>query len=434
MSMRRATSGQGAAELAANGNDSNGSGKSVGVDHLVAPELYDKCLHASPPPGGWFSIVDTITRLSLTFYAFYRFLVTRPFSLLYFAYGWNTLWYGRISGLLLTLCLPVLPFFLCGVELLKRVGEMMPWAEEDWKLKGPGRVFFVRPEAFLASIFWDFQLALASFCGSFLQFGTDRDGLMHTWYDTICNKEYWLALLDQVDARRPLQLASWDGKTAHAEGPGPEFGSADLVSKINDSYLGIGDRVLKRGKAAGGDFDTLADIQAILEADPEYAGKQAILCEFIVPTKTAKVCSEGFNPVHAIDIITMRTKDGVKVLNVLLWTDCEEWSSHSCTAGYVVDIATEKVAAPVAWYSPYFAKQKANLVGLQLPGVQHACEKAVAAHEASKLGWLKTVGWDAMITPDGVFFFEGNVAAYRTPRRMFLTPGLNKAFLKERGY
>ena len=268
--------------------------QSVGVDHLVAPELYDKCLHASPPPGGWFSIVDTITRLSLTFYAFYRFLVTRPFSLLYFAYGWNTLWYGRISGLLLTLCLPVLPFFLCGVELLKRVGEMMPWAEEDWKLKGPGRVFFVRPEAFLASIFWDFQLALASFCGSFLQFGTDRDGLMHTWYDTICNKEYWLALLDQVDARRPLQLASWDGKTAHAEGPGPEFGSADLVSKINDSYLGIGDRVLKRGKAAGGDFDTLADIQAILEADPEYAGKQAILCEFIVPTKTAKVCSEGF--------------------------------------------------------------------------------------------------------------------------------------------
>ena len=36
-----------------------------------------------------------------------------------------------------------------------------------------------------------------------------------------------------------------------------------------------------------------------------------------------------------------------------------------------------------------------------------------------------------MLTDDGVFFFEGNVAAYRTPRRMFLTPNLTWEFLKE---
>ena len=246
---------------------------------ITAGALYDKCLNAEPPLGGWFSIWDTLTRLSLTFYSFYRFLLLRPFSLLYFAYGWNTLWYGRICGLLLTFSLPVLPFFLCGVEVLKRIGEQMPWAEEDWKLKGPGRVFFVRPDTFIASLFWDFQLAMSVFCGSFLQFGTDRDGLMHTWYAAICNKDYWHRLLDQVDARRPMQLASWDGMFAHATGPGPEYGSSDLVSKINDSYLGIGDKMLKRGKVAGGDFDTLADIQAILEADPRYHGKQAILSE-----------------------------------------------------------------------------------------------------------------------------------------------------------
>ena len=246
---------------------------------ITAGALYDKCLNAEAPLGGWFSIWDTLTRLSLTFYSFYRFLLLRPFSLLYFAYGWNTLWYGRICGLLLTFSLPVLPFFLCGVEVLKRIGEQMPWAEEDWKLKGPGRVFFVRPDTFIASLFWDFQLAMSVFCGSFLQFGTDRDGLMHTWYAAICNKDYWHRLLDQVDARRPMQLASWDGMFAHATGPGPEYGSSDLVSKINDSYLGIGDKMLKRGKVAGGDFDTLADIQAILEADPRYHGKQAILSE-----------------------------------------------------------------------------------------------------------------------------------------------------------
>jgi len=301
-------------------------------------------------------------------------------------------------------------------------------------MKGPGRVFFVRPDSFVASLFWDFQLAISVFCGSFLQYGTDRDGLMHTWYDTICTKEYWLKLLDEVEARRPLQLATWDGRAAHACGPGPEFGGADLVSKISDSYLGIGDRVLKRGKATGGDFDTLADLQAIIEADQEYVGKSAVLCEFVVPATDLRISSEGYSPVHAIDIVTLRTRVGVRVLSVLLWTDCDEWTSHSCQAGYIIDVATETVAAPTAWYSPYFAKQQSNLLGAKVPGVQSACKKAIAAHERSKLPWLTSVGWDCMLTPDGMFFFEGNVAAYRTPRRMFLTPGLCFEFIKERGY
>lgn len=93
---------------------------------------------------------------------------------------------------------------------------------------------------------------------------------------------------------------------------------------------------VQRGKATGGDFDNLADIQAILEADPEYAGKPAFLSEFITPAQDLAISSENFGAVHAIDIVTMRTRAGVKVLNVLLWTDCEEWTSHSCSAGYVV--------------------------------------------------------------------------------------------------
>ena len=31
----------------------------------------------------------------------------------------------------------------------------------------------------------------------------------------------------------------------------------------------------------------------------------------------------------------------------------------------------------------------------------------------------------------GVYFFEGNVAAYRTPRRIFLTPSITRAFFEE---
>jgi len=170
----------------------------------------------------------------------------------------------------------------------------------------------------------------------------------------------------------------------------------------------------------------------------------------------------------------------LQVLTVLLWTDCSDWSSHSCEAGYLIDVHSETIVAPTAWYSPYFAKQNSKLLGVRLPGVREACAKAVAAHEASELPWLTTVGWDAMITDDGasaraaskpsrarplahalprtlprarlavdmrltteplpacpppplagVYFFEGNVAAYRTPRRIFLTPSITRAFFEE---
>ena len=36
-----------------------------------------------------------------------------------------------------------------------------------------------------------------------------------------------------------------------------------------------------------------------------------------------------------------------------------------------------------------------------------------------------------MLTDDGAVFFEGNVAAYRTPRRMFIAPAATREFLKE---
>ena len=100
-------------------------------------------------------------------------------------------------------------------------------------------------------------------------------------------------------------------------------------------------------------------------------------------------------------------------------------------AGYLVDVDTETVAKSAAWYSPFFAAQEASLVGTHLPGVREACAKAVAAHELSNLPWLATVGWDAMLTDEGAVFFEGNVAAYRTPRRMFLSPAALDAFFAE---
>jgi len=408
----------------------NGNGSSVHED-LTAGELYNLCLEAKPMFGSkWFSVLDTASRLGLAIFAFYRFLLLQPIALLRFAYSWNTLWYGTFRGVLLTVCLPLMPFALMGAELVKRVGELSPWAETDWKLAGPGRVFFTRPDSFVASVLWDFYLAVSVFSGTFIQFGNDPDGLMHTWYDSICVKEYWHKLLDGAKARRPLQLARWDGAMAHDCGPGVTFGKAALVCKISDSYLGIGDKVLQRGKASGGDFDTIDDIQAILAADPQYKGKDAILCEFVLPDTNVPLSSEGYGSVHSLDIVTMRTRDGVKVLTCLLWTDCDTWSSHSCQAGYLVDIMSETIACPCAWYSPHFATMKCPLLGTTLPGVKEACRKAIAAHEQSDLPWLTTVGWDAMLSAtEGIIFFEGNVAAYRTPRRMFLGSQLLSGFL-----
>ena len=90
--------------------------------------------------------------------------------------------YGGLRGALLTLCLPALPGVLCVAELIKRLAELLPNAEVDWKMAGPGRVFFERPPKLVASLLWDGYLAVSVFVGSFLQYGNDPDALMHTWH------------------------------------------------------------------------------------------------------------------------------------------------------------------------------------------------------------------------------------------------------------
>ena len=231
--------------------------------------------------------------------------------------------------------------------------------------------------------------------------------------------------LAPLAARR--QLGAWDGSALRDLSVGVAGGSAELVCKISDSYLGIGDKILNRGA----DFSTREEVEGLLRADPAYAGKAAVVSELIRPAEGLGLASAGYGAVHSLDIITMRTKGGVKVLSVVFWTDCDGWSSHSCNAGYVVDFASETIVGKTSWYSPHFANMEAPLIGAKVPGVRDACEKAVAAHELSTLGWLTTVGWDAMLTDDGAVFFEGNVAAYRTPRRMFIAPAATLEFLKE---
>mmetsp|Transcript_1846 Transcript_1846/g.3796 ORF Transcript_1846/g.3796 Transcript_1846/m.3796 type:complete len:434 (+) Transcript_1846:38-1339(+) len=406
---------------AKNGASYNGNGKhEVSPEKLTFGKLYSNQLTAQPPMGfAWFTVPDMLIRMSSAVIFFYRVLFTQPRRFALFAYKYNSLWYGKYFGPLMLIFLPYWPVVLAILELGKRLNKTLnPFAKKDWKIAGPGRIWFVPPKSLFASLIWDSFLALQNFCGHYALCGTDDDAIMHTWYDSICTKEFWNKHLDEAGARRPLQLAHWDGVTVHKRGPGIEYGKSDLVCKLSDSYLGIGDRVLKRGV----DFKTHEDVQAVLSKDEEYAGRPAVLSERMGPATTVKCSSESFSNVHSLDIVTLQDKSGVtKILSVVLWTDCTGWSSHSATCGYLVDVATETVIAPTAWYAPYFATQEKKLVGMRVPGALEACKKAIAAHEACKLPWLIAVGWDAMITDDGPIFFEGNVAAYRTPRRMFLT-------------
>jgi len=206
---------------ATNGNGANGTNGHK--PDLRAGKLYEICLDASPAGGTWFSIADTSVRAGLAVLLFYRFLVLQPLALLRFAWGWNTLWYGRLIGALLTLYLPLLPVLFFGLVIYTRLNEALnPFVKVDWKMAGPGRVFFVRPDSFFASLMWDFYLSISVFSGSFLQYGTDKDGLAHTWYDEICTKEYWFGLLDAAGARRP-RCARHDqpGRAARRAPPHP---------------------------------------------------------------------------------------------------------------------------------------------------------------------------------------------------------------------
>ena len=76
------------------------------------------------------------------------------------------------------------------------------------------------------------------------------------------------------------------------------------------------------------------------------------------------------------------------------------------------------------WYSYAFAQRedalkKSSLIGTVVPDIHELLGYAVAAHAASDLPWLTSVGWDAMLTDHGFVFFEGNLGCGRLPRRIF---------------
>lgn len=207
-----------------------------------------------------------------------------------------------------------MPLAMILMELCKVVKSY--W-EVDWMMEGPGRVFFIKPDGMVKSFMWGCYITQSCFIGQFFLCGTSDNAIQHTWYDTILTKNFWRKTLTEVDARLPRDLAHWDGKGNLTLNYPDLMCKGDIVIKINDSYLGIGDAFMSLGK----DYKTVEDIRAKLSEDT-YKGKEALVLELVRPKKSLGV--------HSFDIITMRTPDDdVKVISILLWTDCTTQSSHS---------------------------------------------------------------------------------------------------------
>lgn len=373
---------------------------------LTAGKWYQECLLSgnTRPFGGWFGLWDCFWRYSLTVMLFYWNMITTPLSFASYTYEYNRLWYGS-WGHALTAIYPVLPLGIIAAELFKKLKERFS-KEENWMTAGPGAVFFVKPPNPLADLLWSCYLNTSMFTAQYLLAGTHPDAISHTWEDTLLTKDFWRAALDQVHARVPRQLGRWVGdelKLFH------DLNHSDLVIKVPDSYLGIGDSFWNYGR----DYSTKEDLEGNLKEN--YTGKEVMVLELVRPKKDLGV--------HSLDIVTVRTPDGnAKVLSVLLWTKCTTDSSHSCQEGYVVDAESETIVGACNWYCAAFADADAPLIGTQFPGVRDACRSAVAAHNAINEKWLVAVGWDAMVMDkDQVVFFEGNFAGARTPRRVFLS-------------
>lgn len=361
---------------------------------------FDTVLHTQQD--SWFSFADCFFRYFLTVMVFYWCLFTSPIAFMYYAFFYNMLWYGKLLGGIMTIMMPVAPLMIMVVELGKRVKALFV---VDWMMQGPGRVFFLKPKGIVSSFLWDCYLNQSMMLGQYFLTGTSRLAINHTWYDEVLDKDFWRAALARVDARTPRELARWSkGKLTKYHDMCPH----DVVVKQPDSYLGIGDAFWNYKK----DFSTDEELHEALKK--EYKGREAMVLELVRPKKELGV--------HSLDIITMRTPDDdVKILSVLLWTDCTTDTSHSCRAGYLLDIDTETVVSAAKWYSPFFSQMETPLIGQKFPGVRESCEKAVAAHRNIKEKWLVAVGWDAMVTPNEIVFFEGNFAGARVPRRLFLS-------------
>eukprot|EP00947_MAST-08B_sp_MAST-8B-sp1_P001936 g1936.t1 len=317
--------------------------------------LYEDCLDHKFGDYEYFSMQDCFTRMALSMAAFYYLAATQPVHFFVYTWRYNIMYYGLFFGLLLTMTYPVLPLALCVWETLDRIKQMF---KADWKQAGPGAIFFARPPNPVAALFWDYWLNISMYTSIYLLVGTNQDGIDHGMYDKIANKHYWTKLIGSVGGRLPRTMFQW--KDGELEVFHPLRG-VRVMSKLTDSYLGIGDCILEEGK----DFDGEEQLKEVLRE--KYGDKEALGNEFCVAAKKFGV--------HQLDVLTVRVKGEVKVARCIYWGECLGDTSHSATSAYMCDIDQEVIERPARWYSPTYKNFKSERTGQHLPGLKEVLQR-----------------------------------------------------------
>uniref|UniRef100_A0A6V3SZ72 Alpha-L-glutamate ligase-related protein ATP-grasp domain-containing protein n=1 Tax=Lotharella globosa TaxID=91324 RepID=A0A6V3SZ72_9EUKA len=391
---------------------------------LTAGYLYEINTHY--PDREWFGLFDSLVRFGTCVGLYYYAVATHPISFCRHVYTWNATWFGTLYGLISLVSVLHYPLLVMVWAAWKRLKPfLIKNKEADWMMAGPGRVFFISPEGRIATLLWDSYLEISQMLGVFLmcrKSGQMDLAIEHSVYDRLTDKDFWRAVMYDSGMRIPKELARLDdGKlTVHAD---CQLEGNDIVAKVTDSYLGIGDKFLTHGV----DFSTQESFMKIASEEKGWAGKNVLLIEWMRPLPSLGV--------HSLDIVTIATDNGPKVLSVLYWGECTGASSHTARGGYCIDVESETIIAPAKFYSPFFASQKGALTGTKLPGVKDAVRQALDGHAAAikKQPWLRMIGWDCMFTkkPGEVVFFEGNFAASRIHRRITFSPKHAAKFVQE---
>ncbi len=143
--------------------------------------------------------------------------------------------------------LPLIGFALLVLPLQK----VKSLFSSSWMDQGPGAIFFVKPSGWVASYLWDLYMETALLMSAFFACGTDNEGVEHTWYDAKTTKDYWRGLFEHTGAAYPRCIGRWNldhyeplhslDKINDRRRTAGVKSRCDVIVKIPDSYLGIGD-------------------------------------------------------------------------------------------------------------------------------------------------------------------------------------------------
>ena len=362
----------------------------------------------------WFSLYDIFYRLTVSAFGFAYALIVYPLTLTYYSFIYNKTHYGITWGVISFLFLPFWPLILfiknlCSFILQRKTAFLSLEQCEDGEMDElDSMVFFTDNLPLLQSFLHDYLQMVMSYLANFYILGPSLIGIQTMYWDTDrTNKLFWRKLLRDAGGRIPKQLGLWQNNDHEFRKDICNF--REILIKVADSCLGIGDKFLDKGR----DFQNAEDIVNILKSS--YKDKTCILMEVVKPLPQLGV--------HSLDILTAKDPQGrVQLVDIIVWSGTKTRTSHAATQGYMIDHKTGKTKSTCKWYNPNFSGTSDNGIGVLYPNLADAISVVMEAHKDIRFSWLPVIGWDAMITEDNdVVFFEGNLGAWRCPRRLFLS-------------